>query len=75
MDAAMQKVDDDPSLVAEIVPTYTQLTPEVAAQLNPINFAVESNLGDISQVEELMREHGFIEDKVDVEALIAAQGD
>jgi NitT/TauT family transport system substrate-binding protein len=75
MDAAMQKVDDDPSLVAKIVPTYTQLTPEVAAQLNPINFAVESNLGDISQVEELMREHGFIEDKVDVEALIAAQGD
>ena len=75
MDAAMQLVDKDPSMVAEIVPTYTQLTPEVAAQLNPINFAVESNLDDMSQVEELMREYGFIEDEVDVSELIAEQGD
>jgi NitT/TauT family transport system substrate-binding protein len=75
MDAAMEMVDEDPSLVAEIVPTYTQLTPEVAAKLNPINFAVESNLADISQVEELMRKYGFIDDEVDVDELIAAQGD
>ena len=75
MDAAMQMVDEDPSLVAEIVPTYTALTPEVAASLNPINFAVESNLADISQVEELMRKYGFIEDEVDVDELIAAQSD
>ncbi|WP_324275496.1 ABC transporter substrate-binding protein [Blastococcus brunescens] len=75
MDAAMEMIDEDPSMVAEIVPTYTQLTPEVAAQLNPINFAVESNLEDISQVEELMRAHGFIEDEVDVEQLIAEQSD
>jgi NitT/TauT family transport system substrate-binding protein len=73
MDAAMQMVDEDPSLVATIVPTYTALTPEVAAQLNPINFAVESNLADISQVEELMRTYGFIEDEVDVDELIAQQ--
>jgi NitT/TauT family transport system substrate-binding protein len=71
----MKMVDEDPSLVAKIVPTYTQLTPEVAAQLNPINFAVESNLADISQVEELMRKYGFIEDEVDVDELIAAQSD
>jgi NitT/TauT family transport system substrate-binding protein len=75
MDAAMQMVDEDPSLVAEIVPTYTALTPEVAASLNPINFAVESNLADMSQVEELMRKYGFIEDEVDVDELIAAQSD
>jgi NitT/TauT family transport system substrate-binding protein len=73
MDAAMKMVDEDPSLVAKIVPTYTQLTPEVAAQLNPINFAVESKLDDITQVEELMRKYGFIEDEVDVTELIAAQ--
>jgi NitT/TauT family transport system substrate-binding protein len=74
MDAAIQMVDEDPSLIAEIVPTYTQLTPEVAAQLTPINFAVESKLDDIAQVEELMRKYGFIEDEVDVTELIAAQG-
>jgi NitT/TauT family transport system substrate-binding protein len=75
MDAAIQMADEDPSLVATIVPTYTQLTPEVAAQLTPINFAVESKLQDIAQVEELMRKYGFIEDKVDVDQLIAQQGD
>jgi NitT/TauT family transport system substrate-binding protein len=75
MDAAIQMVDEDPSLIAEIVPTYTQLTPEVAAQLTPINFAVESRLDDIAQVEELMRKYGFIEDEVEVGELIAAQGD
>jgi hypothetical protein len=47
----------------------------VAAKLNPINFAVESNLADISQVEELMRKYGFIDDEVDVDELITAQGD
>jgi NitT/TauT family transport system substrate-binding protein len=75
MDAAMQKVEEDPSLVAQIVPTYTALTPEVAAQLNPINFAVDSKLEDVAQVEELMRQFGIIDDEVDVDALIAAQGD
>jgi len=70
MDAAMQTVDKDPSTVAKIVPTYTKLTPEVAAQLHPINFAVESHLEDISQVEALMRKYGFIDGEVDVNQLI-----
>lgn|SRR4051794_6431093 len=72
MDAAMKKVHDDPSQVAKIVPTYTQLTPEVAAKLNPINFAVDSHLEDVAQVEELMRKYGFIDKKVDVKKLIAS---
>jgi NitT/TauT family transport system substrate-binding protein len=72
MDEAIQMVAEDPSLIAEIVPTYTQLTPEVAAGLNPIPFSVDNKLEDISQVEELMREYGFIEEPVDVEELILA---
>jgi NitT/TauT family transport system substrate-binding protein len=75
MDSAMQNIEEDPSLVAQIVPTYTALTPEVAAQLNPINFAVNSKLADVVQVEKLMRKFGIITDQVDVDALIAAQGD
>jgi NitT/TauT family transport system substrate-binding protein len=72
LDAAVQMVADDPALVGEVVPTYTQLTPEVAAGLNPIAFAVESEPADISQVEELMREYGFIEDEVDTDELVLA---
>ena len=45
---------------------------EVAAGLNPIAFAVESEPADISQVEELMREYGFIEDEVDTDELVLA---
>ncbi|MGK5113824.1 MULTISPECIES: ABC transporter substrate-binding protein [unclassified Geodermatophilus] len=72
MDAAVQMVADDPALVGEVVPTYTQLPPEVAAGLNPIAFAVESEPADISQVEELMREYGFIEEQVDTGELVLA---
>jgi NitT/TauT family transport system substrate-binding protein len=72
LDAAVEMVADDPALVGEVVPTYTQLTPEVAAGLNPITFAVESEPADISQVEELMREYGFIEDEVDTDELVLA---
>jgi NitT/TauT family transport system substrate-binding protein len=70
MDAAIQMAADDPSLVAAILPTYTQLTPEVAASLNPISFAVEDQPADISQVEELMREFGITEEEVDTDALL-----
>lgn len=75
MDEAIQMVADDPSLVAEVVPTYTQITSEVAAGLNPINFAVDNELQDIAQVEELMREHGFIDDEVAVEELLHESSD
>jgi NitT/TauT family transport system substrate-binding protein len=74
MDAAIQMVADDPSLVAEVVPTYTQLTADVAAGLNPINFAVENRLEDIGQVEELMRKHGFIDEEVPTDELILQSG-
>jgi NitT/TauT family transport system substrate-binding protein len=70
MGEAIERMADDPSLVAEVVPTYTQIPPEVAAGMNPINFAVDNELEDIAQVEELMREFGLIEEPVDVEELI-----
>lgn len=70
MDRAIEMAAEDPSLIAETVPTYTQISEDVAASLNPINFAVESEPSDIALVEQLMREHGFIEDEVDVEQLI-----
>lgn len=71
MDAAIEMLADDPALVGTIVPTYTQLTPEVAGSLQPINFVRESDPAEgVGLVEELMREYGLIEEEVDVEELI-----
>lgn len=71
MDAAIAMLADDPALIGQIVPTYTQLTPEVAGSLQPINFVRESDPAEgVGLVEELMREYGLIEEKVDVEELI-----
>jgi NitT/TauT family transport system substrate-binding protein len=75
MDEAIQRMAEDPALVAEILPTYTQIPAEVAAGLNPVNYAVDDELQDIADVEELMREYGFIEEPVDVEELIVQSGD
>jgi NitT/TauT family transport system substrate-binding protein len=70
MDDAIARIAEQPELVAEVVPTYTQLTPEVAAGLNPVVFAEESEPEGISQVEELMRQYGLVEGEVDTAELI-----
>jgi NitT/TauT family transport system substrate-binding protein len=70
MDKAMKMLTDNPSLVGQIVPTYTKIPAEVAASLNPINYVVDSKSEDAAQVEELMRKYGLIEKKVDVDGLI-----
>ncbi|MGY1693180.1 ABC transporter substrate-binding protein [Geodermatophilus sp. SYSU D01105] len=72
MDEAIARVAEQPDLVAQVVPTYTQLTPEVAAGLNPVVFAEEDEPEGISQVEELMRQYGLVEDEVDTSELIVS---
>lgn len=70
MDEAIAMVAADPEKVAQIIPTFTQIPPEVAADLNDTNWAEANNLEDIRQVEELMREFGIIDEEFDVEQLI-----
>ncbi|MGY1593536.1 ABC transporter substrate-binding protein [Geodermatophilus sp. SYSU D00708] len=72
MDEAIARIAEQPDLVAEVVPTYTQLTPEVAAGLNPVVFAEDDQPEGISQVEELMREYGLVEGEVDTAELIVS---
>jgi len=70
MDEAIARIAEQPDLVAEVVPTYTQLTPEVAAGLNPVVFAEDDQPEGISQVEERMRKYGLVEGEVDTAELI-----
>jgi NitT/TauT family transport system substrate-binding protein len=75
MDEAIERLAEDPALVAEILPTYTEIPPEVAGGLNPVNYAVDNELEDVAQVEELMRQYGLIEEPVDVGELIVQTSD
>ena len=75
LDRGMEAVDEDPGIVGEIVPTYTQIPPEVASALQPINFAVENRPEDIQQVADLMLEYGILDAPVDVEELLVPTSD
>jgi NitT/TauT family transport system substrate-binding protein len=70
MDAAIDMVKKDPSLMVDILPTYSSITPELAAQISPPNWVEESRPEDMSVDEELMREFGLIDEKIDVDELI-----
>jgi NitT/TauT family transport system substrate-binding protein len=70
MDRAIDMVAQDPQLVVDILPTYTQLTPEVAAAINQPNFGVDDDPRRMSQVEELMRDFGIISVQVDTDELV-----
>ncbi|MFW3168846.1 ABC transporter substrate-binding protein [Geodermatophilus sp. CPCC 206100] len=74
MDEAIALVADDPSLVAETVPSFTTISPEVAAKLAPINWAVDSDLQRLRTVEELMREYGVLQEEYDVDEIIINPG-
>ncbi|MFW3168814.1 ABC transporter substrate-binding protein [Geodermatophilus sp. CPCC 206100] len=62
LDEAMALAADDPGLVAEVIPTYTEISPEVAAQLAPAGLSVTSDLSDFGALADLMVEHGLIEE-------------
>ncbi|MGC5617427.1 ABC transporter substrate-binding protein [Georgenia sp. Z1491] len=70
IDEAMQIVAEDPEAVADIIPTYTEMSAEVAASLSPIGYAIESDLSDLSVVEELLLQYDVIGGSVDLGSLV-----
>ncbi|WP_324278182.1 ABC transporter substrate-binding protein [Blastococcus brunescens] len=67
MDAAMTMAVEQPETVTEIIPTYTEISPELAAQLSTPGLAENSDLSDFGTLAELMVEYGLIEDGLDLE--------
>jgi NitT/TauT family transport system substrate-binding protein len=71
LDDAMSLAADDPGRIAEVIPTYTEISPEVAAQLAPAGLSVTSDLSDFGTLADLMVEHGLIEEgSLDIEEVV-----
>lgn len=63
----------DPSRVADVIPTYTEIPAEVAAKLAPIAFVPTSRLAEIAKVQDLMIRFGYYTDPVDIDELAPAR--
>ncbi|SFK91489.1 ABC transporter substrate-binding protein [Geodermatophilus ruber] len=70
MDQAMQLAADEPERLAGIIPTYTELSPELAGQLSTPGLAVTSDLSDLGTLTDLMVEHGVIEESPELDGLV-----
>lgn len=60
---------DDPDAVAEILPTYLPLEPDVAKQVPQPEFVSGVELGRLDRFQRMMRDLGVLEGDVDVSAL------
>jgi NitT/TauT family transport system substrate-binding protein len=75
LDEAMTLAVAQPELVAEILPTYTNISPEVAAQLAPAGLSETSDLGDFGTLADLMVEYGLMEEGLDMEEIVVEAGE
>lgn len=74
LEEAMQLAEDDPQLMAEVIPEYTDIEPEVAEQVAENTSITSGNeLEDLEIVSDLMLEHDFIDEAIDVDELIVRE--
>jgi NitT/TauT family transport system substrate-binding protein len=67
---ASQLAADQPDQVVEILPTYTELTPEAAASLAQPQYVSEIDVAELEVVAALMVEFGLLEEAPDVNSLV-----
>jgi NitT/TauT family transport system substrate-binding protein len=67
---ASQLAADEPDRVVEILPEYTELTPELAATLTQPEYVSEIDASDLTVVVDLMVEFGLLEEAPDVNSLV-----
>jgi NitT/TauT family transport system substrate-binding protein len=72
MDAAMRKAVAEPKAVAEIIPTYTEIAPELAKQLTKPGLAERSDLSDLNQLQDLMLKYEILDEGVDLNEVVVA---
>jgi NitT/TauT family transport system substrate-binding protein len=70
MVAASELAAGDPDRVVEILPTYTTLTPELAAEISQPEYVSTIDVARLEVVVDLMVEFGLLESALDVEALV-----
>ncbi|MGH2663869.1 MAG: ABC transporter substrate-binding protein [Actinomycetota bacterium] len=67
---ASQLAADEPDRVVDILPEYTELSPELAANLTQPEFVSEIDPADLTVVADLMVEFGLLDEAPDVDALV-----
>jgi NitT/TauT family transport system substrate-binding protein len=70
MDEAMKIAASDTDAVAEIIPTYTQMPPEVARSLSEISYAVDSDLSGLETWQDLLLHYEVIDKSVDLDQVV-----
>lgn len=75
MDQAMEKSLANPDALQQTIPTYTDISPELARQLARPGLAKQSDLSDLDTLEELMIEHGIIDEGLDLEQVVVQTGE
>jgi NitT/TauT family transport system substrate-binding protein len=67
---ASQLAADDPDRVVQILPEYTELTPELAATLTQPQYISEIDVSQLQRVVDLMVEFELLEEASDVASLV-----
>jgi NitT/TauT family transport system substrate-binding protein len=74
LDRATQEVAANPEVVAEVLPSYTQLSADVAGRLNLPEYVAAADASQLQRVADLMGEQGLLPEPLDVGAIVVSGG-
>lgn len=70
LDEAMEIAVSDSDAVAEIIPTYSEMSPEIAASITMPSYAPDSDLSGLSIVQDMMIDYDVIDEAADLNSVI-----
>jgi NitT/TauT family transport system substrate-binding protein len=70
LEAAVERIAEDPELVPGIAPEFTNLEPELASQVSLPDFRARLAAADLQRVHDYLLEFGLLDSELDVEALV-----
>lgn len=71
--ASAGELQDNREKLAELVPTFTKVTPEVVAKIEMPRFDGELDVAKLTKTAELMHEYGIIDKPLDLSTLLPAK--
>lgn len=74
LERATEEIAGNPDAVAEVLPTYTQLTPEAAAGLDLPEYVAVPDAEELQRVADLMAEGGVLPEPLDVDSIVVTGG-
>lgn len=72
LESSIDQLSDDPALLQEIVPTYTQVPADVVAQIKPPTFQAEPDVTALQELADLMQKYGILEEEFDVSSMVVS---